>query len=74
MLARRLGGLEVAVIDEVGDDPFSEALIGALKDAGVNTGFMRRIHGFTTVSNDIISSDGHAFVGGVLGGGWGGWT
>ncbi|GGP20334.1 sugar kinase [Thermocladium modestius] len=62
LLARRLG-LEVAVIDEVGDDPFSEALIGALKDAGVNTGFMRRIHGFTTVSNDIISSDGHAFVG-----------
>lgn len=25
LLARRLGGLEVAVIDEVGDDPFSEA-------------------------------------------------
>ena len=62
LLARKLG-LEVAVIDEVGDDPFSEILLKALKDAGIHTGFMKRVHGFTTVSNDIISSDGHAFMG-----------
>ncbi len=62
LLARKLG-LEVAVIDEIGDDPFSEILIRALKDAGIHTGLMKRVHGFTTVSNDIISSSGHAFVG-----------
>ncbi|WP_446752304.1 carbohydrate kinase family protein [Vulcanisaeta sp. JCM 16161] len=62
LVARKLG-LKVAVIDRVGDDPFSDILINYLSNNGVYTGFMKRVHGFTTISNNIIGTGGHAFVG-----------
>ncbi|WP_054841741.1 carbohydrate kinase family protein [Vulcanisaeta distributa] len=62
LIARKLG-LKVAVIDRVGDDPFSDALIKYLNDAGAHTGFMKRVRGFVTISNNIIGINGHAFMG-----------
>ncbi len=62
LIARKLG-LKVTVIDRVGDDPFSDILIKYLNDAGVHTGFMKRVRGFVTISNNIIGADDHAFMG-----------
>ncbi|GGI81797.1 carbohydrate kinase family protein [Vulcanisaeta souniana] len=62
IVARKLG-LKVAVIDRVGDDPFSDILIKYLNDVGVHTGFIKRVRGFVTISNNIIDADDHAFMG-----------
>ncbi|MGC8607462.1 MAG: carbohydrate kinase family protein [Vulcanisaeta sp.] len=62
LVTRKLG-LNVAVIDKVGDDPFSDILIKYLNDNGIHTGFIKRVHGFVTISNNIITNNGHAFMG-----------
>ncbi len=62
IIARKLG-LNVAVIDRVGDDSFSDVLIRYLNDSGVYVGFMRRAHGFVSISNNIMGDNGHAFMG-----------
>ena len=62
IIAHKLG-LNVAVIDRVGDDAFSDILIRYLNDNGVYVGFMRRVHGFVSISNNIMSDNGHAFMG-----------
>ncbi len=62
IVARKLG-LNVAVIDRVGDDAFSDALIRYLSDGGVYVGFVRRVHGFVSISNNIMGDNGHAFMG-----------
>ena len=62
IVARKLG-LNVAVIDRIGDDAFSDILVRHLNDNGIYTGFMRRVHGTVTISNNLISNNGHAFLG-----------
>ena len=62
VVARKLG-LNVAVIDKVGDDAFSDILVKHLNDGSIYTGFMRRVHGTVTISNNIIGNNGHAFLG-----------
>ena len=62
IVARKLG-LNVAVIDRIGDDAFSDILVRHLNDNGIYTGFMRRVHGTVTISNNLISNSGHAFLG-----------
>ena len=64
IIASKLG-LKVAVIDKLGDDPFSTLLINMLEKAGVYTGFLKRMsNSHTTVSNNIIDEQGrHAFLG-----------
>lgn len=63
VVARRLG-LNVAVMDKVGNDEFGELLINELRAIEVDAGFIRRCPGVTTVSINIISDDGtHAFLG-----------
>ncbi|ABW01175.1 carbohydrate kinase family protein [Caldivirga maquilingensis] len=58
-------GLRVAVVDKLGDDPFSVILINMLEKANVYTGFIKRMNGsYTTVSNNIIDELGrYAFLG-----------
>ncbi|WP_291766671.1 carbohydrate kinase family protein [Caldivirga sp. UBA161] len=64
VIASRLG-LKVAVIDKLGNDPFSIPLINMLNNANVYTGFIKRMNGsYTTISNNIIDELGrHAFLG-----------
>ena len=64
VIASKLG-LRVAVVDKLGDDPFSNLLIKMLEDSGVYTGFLKRMNdSYTTISNNIIDESGrHAFLG-----------
>ena len=62
IVARKLG-LNVAVIDRIGNDAFSDILVRHLNDNGIHTRFMRRVHGTVTISNNLIGNNGHAFLG-----------
>lgn len=64
VIASKLG-LKVAVIDKLGNDPFSIPLVKMLENVGVYTGFLKRMRdSYTTVSNNIIDELGrHAFLG-----------
>jgi len=62
--AARLG-LEVAVIDNVGDDPFGHMVLKGLGDEGVSVEHIRRVGG-TPTSRCIVflgEGGGHAFLG-----------
>jgi Sugar kinases, ribokinase family len=62
IIARKLG-LRVSVVDRVGNDLFGDLLIKELEGAGVDTKLLKRINGPTTISNNIIGGEGHAFLG-----------
>jgi ribokinase len=62
IIARKLG-LRVSIVDRVGNDLFGDVLIKELEEAGVDTKLLKRINGPTTISNNIIGGEGHAFLG-----------
>jgi len=62
IIARKFG-LRVSIVDRVGNDLFGDVLIKELEEAGVDTKLLKRINGPTTISNNIIGGEGHAFLG-----------
>jgi Sugar kinases, ribokinase family len=62
IIARKFG-LRVSIVDRVGNDLFGDVLIKELEEAGVDTKLLKRINGPTTISNNIVGGEGHAFLG-----------
>src|SRR5690349_178748 len=51
-------GVEVAMIGRVGDDAFGEALLGSLREAGVNTEHVKAVPGPTGIAMIGVEASG----------------